>query len=180
MTPQKLREYENKGLRGKNQFMKRLVPHFMEKARHNLLFCTAVWDMNNSENAKKAINLPEDFSAFDWVTITAYYAMYHSALAALASVSYKSDNHTATIIALEAFFVDKNLLEMEFIDKLKQARELEEEYVYKLKQAKRQRETAQYGVTEQTGKDAAEKLLENARSFVDRMEKLANRNTISG
>lgn len=98
--------------------------------------------------------------------------MYHSALAALASVGYKSDNHTATIFALEVFFVRKNLLEKEFLEKLKQARELEEEYVQKLRRARKQRETAQYGVTEETGKDTAEKLLKCAREFVNRMERL--------
>jgi uncharacterized protein (UPF0332 family) len=174
MTEQKLKEFEEKKLCRKTPFIKRIVPHFMEKARHNLLFCTAAWSMSDKEDAKKILGLPEDFSAFDWVVITAYYAMYHSALAALASIGYKSDNHTATIIALEVFFVRKNLLEKEFLDKLKQARELEEEYVQKLRHARRQRETAQYGVTEETGKDAAEKLLKDARNFVNRIEKLIN------
>lgn len=172
MMEQKLKEFEEKRLCGKIPFRKRLVPHFMEKARHNLLFCTGVWDLSNTEEAKKILKLPEDFSAFDWVVITAYYAMYHSALAALASVGYKSDNHTATIIAIEVFFVRKNLLEKEFLDKLKQARELEKEYVQKLRRARRQRETAQYGVTEETGKAAAEKLLKDAGTFMNRIEKL--------
>src|SRR3989338_6787495 len=169
MTRQKLREFEDRGLCGKTPFIKRVAPHFMEKARHNLLFSDAARGLSNKEDAKKILGLPEDFSAFDWIVITSYYAMYHSALAALASISYKSDNHTATIVALEVFFVKKNLLEKEFLDKLKQARELEEEYVQKLRHAKRQRETAQYGVTEETGKDAAEKLLKDARNFIDRI-----------
>jgi len=76
------------------------------------------------------------------------------------------------LIALDVYFVRKNLLEQEFLDKLKQARELEEEYVKKLRRARRQRETAQYGVTEETGRDAAEKLLKDAGEFVNRMEKL--------
>jgi uncharacterized protein (UPF0332 family) len=63
-------------------------------------------------------------------------------------------------------------LEREFLDKLKQARELEEEYIMKLRRARRQRETAQYVVTEETGKDAAEKLLQDAQRFVNRMERL--------
>ncbi|MBS3060502.1 MAG: HEPN domain-containing protein [DPANN group archaeon] len=172
MTRQKLREFEDRGLCGKTPFIKRVAPHFMEKARHNLLFSDAARGLSNKEDAKKILGLPEDFSAFDWVVITAYYAMYHSALAALASIGYKSDNHTATIIALEVFFVRKKLLEKEFLEKLKQARELEEEYVQKLRYARRQRETAQYGVTEETGKDAAERLLKNAGAFVNRMETL--------
>ncbi|MFH1224320.1 MAG: HEPN domain-containing protein [Candidatus Diapherotrites archaeon] len=172
MRGQKLREFEKKGLCGKTPFIKRIAPHFMEKARHNLLFCAAAWGVSSREDAKKILGLPGDFSAFDWVVIAAYYAMYHAALAALASVGYKSDNHAATAAALEVFFVRKNLLERKFLDKLKEARALEEEYAQTFRRARRQRETAQYWVTEETGKDAAEKLLGDARGFVDRIERL--------
>ncbi len=168
----RLKEFEEKELCGKAPFIRRLGPSYLAKADHNFMVSSILLKLGDNEEAKKVLNIPRDFSAFDWIVITAYYAMYHSALAALASIGYKSDNHTATIIALEVFFVKKNLLEKEFLDKLKQARELEEEYVQKLRHARRQRETAQYGVTEETGKDAAEKLLKDARNFVDRMEKL--------
>jgi uncharacterized protein (UPF0332 family) len=170
----KLKEFEKKGLCGKAPFIVRLSPSYLARANHNFMVSNILWKIGNNEEAKKILKLPEDFSAFDWVVITAYYAMYHSALATLASIGYKSDNHTATVIALEVFFVKKNLLEKKFLDKLKQARELEEEYVQKLRRARRQRETAQYGVTEETGKEAAEKILKDARNFVNRIEKLIN------
>ncbi|MEW6528339.1 MAG: HEPN domain-containing protein [Candidatus Micrarchaeota archaeon] len=168
----RLKEFEEKELCGKASFIRRLSLNYLTKADHNFMVSSILLKLGNSDEAKKALNIPKDFSAFDWIVITAYYAMYHSALAALASIGYKSDNHTATIIALEVFFVKKNLLEKEFLDKLKQARELEEEYVQKLRHARRQREAAQYEVTEETGKDAAEKLLKDARNFVNRIEKL--------
>ena len=170
----RLTEFEEKGLCGKASFIRRLSSSYLAKATHNLMVSSILLKLGQNNGAKKALNIPGDFSAFDWIVITAYYAMYHSALAALASIGYKSDNHTATVIAIETFFVRKNLLEKEFLDKLKQARALEEEYVQKLRHAKRQRETAQYAVTEETGKDAAEKLLKDARNFVGRMEKLVH------
>lgn len=169
---QRLRDFEGKGLCGKAPFIARLGPGYLAKARHNFSVSGLLWTVGNSGEAKKVLGLPADFSAFDWVVITAYYARYHSALAALASVGYRSDNHTATIIALEVFFVRKDLLEIEFLDKLKHAMELEGEYVQKLRHARRQRETAQYGVTKETGKDAAEKLMEDAKLFVSRMDRL--------
>ena len=160
----RLRQFEEKELCGKAPFIRRLCQSYLAKAYHNFMVSSILLKLGDNEEANKALNIPRDFSAFDWIVITAYYAMYHSALAALASICYKSDKHTATIIAIEVFFVKKNLLEKEFLDKLKQARELEEEYVQKLRHARRQRETAQYGVTEETGKDAAEKLLRMASS----------------
>ncbi|MBI5037075.1 HEPN domain-containing protein [Candidatus Micrarchaeota archaeon] len=168
----RLEKFEEKGLCGKASFIKRLAPSYLAKAGHNSMVSSILLKLGDNDEAKRALNIPGDFSAFDWIVIAAYYAMYHSALAALASIGYKSDNHAATITALEVFFVKKNLLEKDFLDKLKRARELEEEYVQKLRLARRQRETAQYGVTEETGKDATEKLLKDARNFVDRMEKL--------
>ena len=95
----------------------------IKKADHNLIVMTDLQKLGHE----------------DWVAIAAYYAMYHSALAALASIGYKSDNHTATITALEVFFVKKNLLEKKFLEKFKQARDFEEEYVQKLRHARRQR-----------------------------------------
>ena len=171
---QKLKEFEDKGLCGKAPFIRRLSSNYLAKAYHNFTVSSLLWVAGNTNEAKKALKLSADFSAFDWVVITAYYAMYHSALAALASIGYKSDNHTATIIALEVFFVRKDLLEKEFLNKLKQARKLEAEYIQKLRQARKQRETAQYGVTEETGKDAAEKLLKDAKQFTNRIERLVN------
>ena len=171
-SERRLKEFEEKKLCGKSPFIRRLSSNYLAKANHNFTVSSLLWTAGNTDEAKTALKLSAEFSACDWVAITAYYAMYHSALAALASIGYKSDNHTATIIALEVFFAKRNLLEKEFLDKLKQARGLEEEYVQKLMRARRQRETAQYGVTEETGKEAAEKLLKDARVFVNRMEKL--------
>ena len=172
MGEDKLRKYEEKGLCGKTPFISRLAPHFMEKARHNLLFCTAIRDLGNNEDAKKILKLPETFTAFDWVVVSAYYSMYHSALAVLASIGYKSSTHTTTLIALEVYFVKKQLLEKEFLEKLKSAMEFEEEYIEKFRHARRQRETAQYGVTEATGKEAAARVLKDAQEFVNRIDKL--------
>ncbi|MCD6522612.1 MAG: HEPN domain-containing protein [Candidatus Diapherotrites archaeon] len=172
MLKKDLKILKRKKLSGKAPFIRKLVSSFISKANHNFMVSSILLKLGDSNEQKKMLKLPEDFSAYDWVVITAYYAMYHSALAALASIGYKSDNHTATILALEVFFVRKNLLEKEFLDKLKEARELEEEYIQKFRMARRQRETAQYGVTKETGKNAAERLLKDARKFVNRMEQL--------
>ena len=104
--------------------------------------------------------------------MTAYYSMYHAALAALASIGYKSSLHTAKIIALEVHFVKKKLLEKEYLEKLIQAHEFEGEYIEKLRYARKQRETAQYSVTDETGREVAERLVKDAQKFVNRIEKL--------
>jgi uncharacterized protein (UPF0332 family) len=62
-----------------------LVSSHLKKARHNLEF----YKLNKS-NTK--------FN--DWLIVTLYYALYHSALALITNKRYSSKNHYATILIL--------------------------------------------------------------------------------
>ena len=62
-----------------------LVKSHLKKARHNLEFYKL-----NKEHTK--------FD--DWLIVTLYYSLYHSALALIANKNYSSKNHYATIIIL--------------------------------------------------------------------------------
>ena len=64
---------------------KELVDSHIKKARHNLEFYRL-----NKEHHK--------FN--DWLIVTLYYALYHSALALITNKSYSSKNHYATILLL--------------------------------------------------------------------------------
>lgn len=64
---------------------KELVMSHIKKARHNLEFYKL-----NKNNAK--------FN--DWLIVTLYYALYHSALALITNKNYSSKNHYATILIL--------------------------------------------------------------------------------
>ena len=103
--------------------------------------------------------------------ICGYYAMYMAALSALAKVGYRSKNHTATIIALETFFVNKKLLELEYLEMLEKA-QLEKEQIEQLKLARERREIAQYSVTKGTTRMIAKNIREDAYKFIERIEEL--------
>lgn len=62
-----------------------LVNSHIKKARHNLEFYKI-----NKENHK--------FN--DWLIVTLYYSLYHSALALITKKNYSSKNHYATILIL--------------------------------------------------------------------------------
>ncbi len=64
---------------------KDLVSSHLKKARHNLEFYNL-----NKKNHK--------FN--DWLIVTLYYSLYHSALALITNKSYSSKNHYATILIL--------------------------------------------------------------------------------
>jgi len=64
---------------------KELVQSHIKKARHNLKF----------------YRLNEEHSEFnDWLIVTLYYSLYHSALALITNKNYTSKNHYATILIL--------------------------------------------------------------------------------
>src|SRR3989344_9546005 len=69
----------------KIQENKELVNSHLKKARHNLEFYKL-----NKEHHK--------FN--DWLIVTLYYSLYHSALALITQKNYSSKNHYATILIL--------------------------------------------------------------------------------
>jgi len=166
-----LKWYMNRGLLVKTYSMKRLANDFLEKARVNLTTMNLLSTIKRNKNIRSVLNIPKDYSPNEWVVTTAYYSMYMAALSALAKLGYKSKNHTATILALEKFFVEKGLLEKEILELIKKAG-LEVEYIEMIKTARNSREIAQYSPTKKTVDVVAESSKKDAYKFVERIEKL--------
>lgn len=159
------------GLLAKTPFIQKLAPRFIEKAKNNLVTMSILFDLHNSKESRDLLHVPEDYDSSEWVAVCAYYAMYMAASAALAKISYKSKNHTATVVALETFFVKKQLLEERYLKMIEKA-QLEKEQIDNLKLARDRREIAQYSVTKETTRKIAEEIKEDAYGFVERIGKL--------
>ncbi len=131
----------------------------INKADHNLMVMT---DLNKLGHE-------------DWTVITAYYAMYHSALALLAKIGLESKDHTTTVAILEYFFGEH--ISKELLGKFNQIKErkdkieavtIEKKYVNYLWKIKRARETVQYGVSiNYREKDT---IVNNARDFTSKIK----------
>jgi len=102
----------------------------IRKADHNLIVMT---DLNKLGHE-------------DWVVISAYYAMYHSAMAVLAKIGLESKDHATTAAVLEYFFG-----------------------VWKVKRA---RETVQYGIS--ISYKETNIVMKNTRDFVNKMKIVLN------
>lgn len=159
------------GLLTKTPFIQKLAPRFIEKAKNNLITLSILFDLHRNKEVREKLNVPENYDSNEWVVVCAYYAMYMAASAVLAKINYKSKNHTATVMALETFFVKKQLLEEKYLKMIEKA-QLEKEYVDNLNLARNRREIAQYSVTKETTRRIAEEIKEDAYKFVERMEKL--------
>jgi len=138
-----------------------LVKAHSDKADHNLVVMTDLDKLGHS----------------DWVVITAYYSMYHSAMAVLSKIGLDSKDHVTTVAVLEYFFgekIEKSLLNRfnelkEKKDKLETVK-IGEKYIDYLWKTKKTRETMQYGIS--IAYKETDIILDNAREFVTRVKLL--------
>lgn len=172
MVKDKLQEYERKSLFGRDASIKRFVGNFLGKARHNLETARVMFDLSESSLAKEALRISDSYAAYDWVIVSAYYAMYHAAMGALAALGFKSEDHEATRVGLIYYYVLEGSLESRYVTALEKVRKLEEEYVQKLYKAKRTRQIAQYSVEGEFSKIEAKNIIEDAVGFVNRISDL--------
>lgn len=166
-----LKYFIREGALNKTPHIRKLSTRFLGKAKNNLVTMSILFDLKTNNEAKNVLHVPTDYDSSEWVVVCGYYAMYMAALAALAKISYKSKNHTATIMAMETFFVKKKLLEHIYMKMIEKA-QLEKDHVEQLKLAKDRWEIAQYSVTKRTTRLIAEQIKEDAYTFVKRIEKL--------
>ncbi len=106
-----------------------------------------------------------------WVVITGYYAIALAALSSLARINYRSKNHTATVVAMETFFVKKELLEGQYLDTLENV-QLEKGKIGQLEIVREGGEIAQYSVTKETTSELATKTRDGAYDFVNQIDVL--------
>jgi uncharacterized protein (UPF0332 family) len=135
----------------------------IRKADHNLIVMTDLSRLGHE----------------DWVVISAYYAMYQSAIALLARIGMESKDHATTVAVLEYFFGKE--ITRELIQKFNELKEMKEkienikinekyiEHFWKVKQA---RETLQYGIS--ITYRETDSVMRIARDFVSKIKLVLN------
>nr|AAU83569.1 hypothetical protein GZ31B6_19 [uncultured archaeon GZfos31B6] len=163
--------FEERRLLERTPFIRRLSPGYMEKARYNLTTMSILFRIGEDSGARKILDVPEWYLPSQWGVITGYYAIALAALSSLARINYRSKNHTATVVAMETFFVKKELLEGRYLDMLENV-QLEKGKIEQLEIVKERREIAQYSVTKDTTRELATKTRDDAYDFVNRIDVL--------
>ena len=157
----------------KNQSHTKWEASFLAKARKNIGVGRLLFAISEKEELKKAMGLASHFESFEWVIVMSYYAMYISALAALARLGFKSESHAATIAALEYYYVhEQKHLETKHLNLITKAYILSKDLVLKLIQTKIKRETAQYDATPTISSENARAALADAEEFVAKVEEV--------
>ncbi|MEK6878278.1 MAG: hypothetical protein AABY22_01650, partial [Nanoarchaeota archaeon] len=141
----------------KDDNVKSLASRYLDRAYKNIELTNIISELSKNREAQKALKLPDNYSNNEWVIITSYYSMYSASLALLAKIGYKSDIHTSTIWAIEKFFIEKKIIEPEYLLMLNNAKDqISKTDVSNLSKGKEDREKAQYNVTEATTRAIAE------------------------
>jgi len=141
----------------------RLIKAHMDKAFHNIDF--ANFTLANQDNINRRL---EKETYFDWVIIISYYAMYHSAMALLYKLGYKTGTHLATICVLCRECLEK-ALEKDDIERFSRILELSEEEIKEIGRAKERREKASYSGSISFEKYLAEMTVKEARKFINKV-----------
>jgi uncharacterized protein (UPF0332 family) len=68
---------------------------------------------------------------YKWSTIQAYYAMYHAARALIYSMGYRERNHYCLLVALQALFVDRGVLDTDLAESFRLAMMLRQNADYR-------------------------------------------------
>lgn len=165
-----IENYMRKRVLNENKKYEELAEGYLEKARNNLIAMQIDYKVSEDENIKKVLQISE-FKEYDWVVVKGYYSMYMAVLACLAKLGLKSESHNASICALEFYFTKKGILENYYLELLKDV-SLEKSYVDNIKDVKEIRVTAQYDVSKEFEKRKAEEVIDKAKKFVERMERL--------
>lgn len=179
LLKRKIDRYLKKEQIFKDEEHKNLEKPFLAKSRKNFSVANLLFKISEQENVRKLLNLASDFETYDWVIIASYYAMYTSALAALAKLGFKSKSHAATITILEHHYIpekkDKSngkTLEQKDIHTLVKAYAISEQIITKLIQTKIKRETAQYDATPSITREMAKSSLNDADEFIAKIEEI--------
>jgi uncharacterized protein (UPF0332 family) len=163
--------YMKRDLLLKDKTVKSLTNGYLNKAKNNLITLKILSEIQDDKKFRKKLDVPNNYSTYEWIVISGYYAMYAAALALVAKIGYRSKIHAATLLLLEEFFVKKKHLDKEDILLIKNA-QFQKDELEKLSDARHKREIAQYSVTKLTTKQIAEKINKEAYVFVDKCEQI--------
>lgn len=142
---------------------------YISKALSNLELANFLLEEHNFSIKEKLPNR----KYYDWCITIYYYSTYHTALALLAKLGYKSTSHFATLVAITLFYYHRdNVLKKEDIDFLLEKIDLKEEEIDFVIDSKDLRERACYGVDELFNISIAKMLQKQTVEFVNKIKEL--------
>jgi uncharacterized protein (UPF0332 family) len=155
-----------------------LIGLMVKKSNNNLKFAKVALKISNSPKIKEGLELSEHDSFYDWVIVTAYYAMFHCAHALLATKEIKIGHirvHEATLYALAKYFMLNKELEDELFLLYEDAGARAEALFNSLSDEKAKRGQFTYERLPKANRLPAEESIQNASQFIRDIETILMR-----
>jgi len=153
----------------------RVLSHLKwQKAVNDLLLSKGLLKISTSDKIKDSLDYPEDATFFDWVIVSSYYSIFHSAQALLGMKGIKIQDrvHHATLISFAKHFIINKELEDElyliYEDVENKAKNLLEIF----EEEKKKRGMFQYHRLSRNNLHPAEESVQHANTFLDAVSKL--------
>jgi uncharacterized protein (UPF0332 family) len=146
------------------------VEDYLKKALHNLDFANWVYEKHKTEIK----NLFGEQRFFDWVIVIYYYAIYHAALALVASKNFFSKSHLATLNALILHFYHARKIKREDVEIVIESisKVLEREDIETIVETKELRERASYEASYEFEESLVEIAKANAIKFIKKVRQI--------
>ncbi|MEK6941178.1 MAG: hypothetical protein AABW49_04745 [Nanoarchaeota archaeon] len=142
---------------------------YLNKAVSNLELANFLLEEHNFSIKEK---LPKR-TFYDWCVTIYYYSIYHTALALLAKLGYKSNSHLATLTAITIFYYHKsNMLKKEDIDFLIERANISKNEIDFVIESKEMRERACYEVDELFNISIARMFQKETVDFVNKIKEI--------
>jgi len=156
--------YLKKGILRKNTL--RPKDH-LDKAIHNLDFGNWVYDKHKRGEIKDFFGKQR---FFDWVLVIYYYAVYHAALALIASEGFSSKSHLATLNVLILRFYHEDKIGKEDVEIVAEVmpRHLERDDIEVMTETKELRERASYGASYDFEESLVKKAKKDVVKFIEK------------
>lgn len=138
---------------------------YLERSRNDLFFARLQMKISTDTKAKQSLMIDAKYTCFPWVIAAGYYAMYQAATAAIAQKGLKARSHVATVAALAKHYALGSKL----------AQQLDEIYIAQLDATRVTRTLAQYEVTKSFGQMEAQRIIETAQEFIDKISAIITR-----
>ena len=160
-------------LRKEDETVAILIGLMVKKASNNLKLARIVMRISDAKEVKEFLGLAEKDSFYDWVIITAYYAMYFAAQALLATKKVRIQRirvHEATLYAFAHYFIVNKQLEEELFFLYEDAERKAEELFTALSEERKKRGQFTYERLPKANQPPAQESIKNASAFVSAIE----------
>lgn len=156
--------------------MDSLANLFIKRAENEIVIAEKLREMSENEEARDFLQIPQDMIFYSAVISHAYYAIFYSAKAVLLAKGIKTtapDIHKKTFDAFKEHFVDTGVLDLKLLEIYRRMVVRADDLLEIFRDEKWKRGNFTYNTIPQANREAAEDSIQNAKTFVSNINKVA-------